>query len=116
MPPIAAPATASPAANPTVLCTSRLTRGFSNGASCCWVSEDSKRSARAISGSPMALANPKATRAAKRPTSSPRVRYVLATRRSSVAGEGEEVAGVVHELVHVVAAHERQGALLDAHE
>src|SRR5260370_38636431 len=67
-----------------------------------------------IDVSPIVCANPKAIKPPARPESSPRPSRRLIIEL--VAGEGEEVAAVVHELVQVAARDDRGRALLDADE
>src|SRR3954447_3945998 len=80
-------------------------------ASCC-----SKAIAWSIGGSPNRRANPKASRAAITPTIMPRTRRVPTTVNSSVAGEAEEMATVVKELVDVQALDKGRGALFGTDE
>src|SRR5688572_15197229 len=84
--------------------------------------------ARSISGSAKIRANTNASRPPNAPASNPRrmsLRSMSASLarptsdlrpRASVAGEADEVPRVVHELVHVRAAEDRGGALLEADE
>src|SRR2546430_2781878 len=66
-------------------------------------------------GSPAIQATPNSATPAASPAAMPRISSVLVTA-ASVAGEAEQVPAVVHELVHVRAGHDRQGALVHADE
>src|SRR3954453_14704241 len=67
-------------------------------------------------GSPTAYANANASRPAARPASMPRTSRARTMTSPLVAGEAEEVATVVHELVDEGAGEDRRGALLGADE
>src|SRR6266404_3014812 len=75
-----------------------------------------------IRGSAKIRANAKASRPATAPASTPRRMSFFSMpgcppRPGSVAGEAEEMTGVVHELVDLhVAAEHRDSALVDADE
>src|SRR5689334_12381524 len=116
---MAVPRISTPAPRPTVLWTARLTTSSSSGAPAAWAVLYSKSMARSIWGSPTIRPKPKAASAARMPTSIPRmrnVRIISVVLRRSVAGEAEEVATVVHELVDVVAVDDRRGALFGTDE
>src|SRR5271157_5411442 len=78
----------------------------------------SKLIARSICGSPKTLPKPKTSRPARRPTSIPRMRSVLTMRRTpgSMTREPEQVASVMHELVHIHAGDDRRGTFLGTHK
>src|SRR3954453_7999065 len=63
--------------------------------------------ARSSGGSPTTFAKPDPTMPPQRPASSPQIRSVRSTGRGSVAGEAEEMATVVQELVDGVVGHRR---------
>src|ERR1700712_4196037 len=90
-------------------------------ASCAAPPPSSYPMARSMTGSTKIRATANASTPARAPARRPRpmicFSIVWATRRASVAGEAEEVAGVVHEFVdvHVVAEY-RRGALVDSDE
>src|SRR5262249_30992271 len=104
--------------SPMVFCTSRLTTSTSGGAPSAWAVLYSKSIDRSICGSPKTLPKVKASSAAKTPTSIPRMRNerIMLSSPRSVAGEAEQVATVVHELVDEVARDDRGGAFLGADE
>src|SRR4051794_17488634 len=75
----------------------------------------SKSMAAWTCGSPKAYAKAKASTPAARPASMPRTSRAR-TMPASVAGEAEQVAAVVHELVDEGAGEQRRRALLGADE
>src|SRR4051794_20100186 len=117
MPPSATPSTTLPASRPHELCVARETTSGSGG-SCFRAARCSSKSiAFWIWGSPKWWAKTNATSPARAPAIIPLTRRERAIRADPlVAGEAEEVARVVHELVNRVAADERQGPLFGADE
>ena len=108
MPPNATPYTMTPAPSPAVFWTVRLTSSASSASWWLWATRPSKAIALSTCGSPMVLATTNARSAGGEADEHPVQEQFADHGVRSVAGEAEEVAGVVHELVHVLAAEQRR--------
>src|ERR1044071_7562406 len=116
MPPIATAYTIVPVSRPSVSCIERLTSGASSDGG---ASDSSNAIAVRICGSPKTRPNNHMSTPAARPASMPRIsspRTSFWESTALVAGEAEQVPGVVHELVERHAREDRRRALFGADE